>query len=242
MKMKRGWRKALDILNSKPVIGCFIFIILGLASVLAGNVIIQDGAIEVGDDLNASGVLFVNQSGGNVGIGTTSPDFKLETVGVIGSTGAAAGLTFQERDGAGDWVWYSDAGMGYLWTGAENAFSINATTGNVGIGTTSPGSKLHVGGNAYFSADVSALTFTDRTPYPSSLQEAYDALNSVEGIETINGTTIDKEKLHPILKSGEDGRSLSMSVSVLMEVNKDLVERVDVLEQALCNLEQTQFC
>jgi hypothetical protein len=32
------------------------------------------------------------------------------------------------------------------------------------------------------------------------------------------------------LKSGEDGRNLSMSVSVLLEVIKDLKKRIEVLE------------
>ena len=87
---------------------------------------------------------FVNINSGRVGIGTVSSDFKLETVGVIASTGASSGLVFQERDGAGDWTWYSDAGKGYLWTGSVNAFVINASTGNVGMGTATPAKLLHL--------------------------------------------------------------------------------------------------
>jgi hypothetical protein len=54
--------------------------------------------------------------------------------------------------------------------------------GNVGIGTTSPGYKLEVLGDIYASGDVSALTFTDRTPWFSG-----DALAAIKNIKGVNG-------------------------------------------------------
>lgn len=78
MKQKRGARKFLDILNSKPVIGALIFIMLSLVSVLAGNVIVNEGNINIENNLNSSGVLFVNSTSGKVGIGTSSPAYALE--------------------------------------------------------------------------------------------------------------------------------------------------------------------
>ncbi|MFZ2777676.1 MAG: FISUMP domain-containing protein, partial [Candidatus Moraniibacteriota bacterium] len=81
-------------------------------------------------------------------------------------------------------------------TGAV-ANTIYLKAGNVGIGTTSPSRKLRVvgdayisgllmadnidtGGSIYASGDVSALTFTDRTPYPKDLATAYEAVLSME--------------------------------------------------------------
>jgi hypothetical protein len=54
--------------------------------------------------------------------------------------------------------------------------------GNVGIGTTSPGYELEVTGDVYVSGDVSALTFTDRTPYFSG-----DALAAIKNISGTDG-------------------------------------------------------
>ena len=56
------------------------------------------------------------------------------------------------------------------------------TNGNVGIGTTSPGYELEVSGDGYFSGDVSALTFTDRTPFFDG-----DALAAIKGISGKDG-------------------------------------------------------
>jgi len=78
MKNERGMgKKLLEFLNSKPVIGVLIFIMLSLASVFAADVIVQDGALTTESDLNVSNVLFVDVSTGKVGIGTTGPGGEL---------------------------------------------------------------------------------------------------------------------------------------------------------------------
>jgi len=64
MKRKRGMGRFLDILNSKPVIGVLIFIMLSLATVLAGNVIVKEGSLSLDNNLNSSGVLYVNGTSG----------------------------------------------------------------------------------------------------------------------------------------------------------------------------------
>lgn len=71
--------------------------------------------------------------------------------------------------------------------------------GNVGVGTSGPSYPLHVVGNAYFSADVSALTFTDRTPYPDTLATAYAEIESIKRSQS-NAKQVDHSALHPNLK------------------------------------------
>ena len=68
---------------------------------------------------NSMGNLVLQQSGGNVGIGTTGPSERLHVAGnVLVSTAAVSPILF-----------------------------VSTTTGNVGIGTTNPGEKLVVAGN-----------------------------------------------------------------------------------------------
>ena len=72
------------------------------------------------------------QNGGNVGIGTTSPNYKLHVIGDINYTGSLYqnGSLFS---GSSQWL--------------NSGSNIYFSTGNVGIGTTSPSAKLHVQGD-----------------------------------------------------------------------------------------------
>ena len=111
--------------------------------------------------------VFVNSSG-NVGIGTTNPGYPLEVIG---------GAQFSVGDNA---LRISKAAVGYTgiyynriynsngfnltyWNGTSEVSGIKLVgpSGNVGIGTTSPGHKLSVVGTSYFSDAVFVGTPTD---------------------------------------------------------------------------------
>lgn len=177
---------------------------------------------------------------GNVGIGATSPSFLFDVQG-----GSVASIRILSSDSplvriystsgqanSRNWcfmtnhaVWgdmdlmQSNANGGDPRTAGTSRLYIK-NDGNVGIGTTSPTSPLYIVGNC------SADSFTDRTPYPDTTSLAYEALKSVEGKDGI----INKEKMHPILKEKEE-RNLSMTISVLLEVVKDLNKRIESLEE-----------
>jgi hypothetical protein len=103
--------------------------------------------------------------------------------------------------------------------------------GGVFVGATAAiGSELlRVDGNAYFDHDVSALTFTDRTPYPKNKKEAYDAVKSYR--KKADKDELDHDNLTTFVKSGTDGRNLSATVSALCEMMKDLDKRIENLEK-----------
>jgi len=95
-------------------------------------------------------------SGGNVGIGTTAPSYKLDVRGyiyssgyVIGGTGLCIGSDCRTKWPEGGGLTGSGT-TNYLakWTGSTSLgnSSIYENYGNVGIGTTNPSAKLHVAG------------------------------------------------------------------------------------------------
>jgi hypothetical protein len=100
--------------------------------------------------------LNIDNSNGNVGIGTTSPTRKLE----VDFTGSVYGAKFTRSDATGSSliefansagvksVIGYDAGVdGYKIGTASATNFVVKQSGNVGIGTTSPGAKLDIGGD-----------------------------------------------------------------------------------------------
>ena len=117
------------------------------------------------DDYNQ---LFI-QSGGNIGIGTSSPTFQLHVNSIDASDNVAyihhnnpsqsSGDVLKVRSDAGD-----NAGSALL-NVENNTGSALYVRGdrNVGIGTTSPSQKLHVAGNAYVTGQVQASNAVMKT-------------------------------------------------------------------------------
>jgi hypothetical protein len=109
--------------------------------------------------VTAGGSLVVNAAG-NVGVGTTSPSEKLEVAGGVLLNTNSARLRLQRSGGAAapNYIDFNNDPTSLLHfrsisstdTGSNIRMSISADTGNVGIGTTSPGAKLEVshGGSA----------------------------------------------------------------------------------------------
>jgi hypothetical protein len=98
----------------------------------------------------AGGTRFSVLGNGNVGIGTTAPDYKFDIRGADGSTiinvgGATNATIFQVgADASGDGFLYvkDSTGVAKIVLDADSNSYFN--NGNVGIGTTSPGSKLSI--------------------------------------------------------------------------------------------------
>lgn len=117
------------------------------------------------------------QTDGNVGINTTSPQFKLDIKGrmrvqtsTIGNIFTTPGIWFDDyRDGSNRiFFGMQDSIRLGIWgegtPGAGWAFNFNARNGNVGIGIAAPVNKLEVGGNISATGNLTANSFQFNTP------------------------------------------------------------------------------
>jgi len=122
------------------------------------------------DTGTASTRLFLDAASGNLGIGTSSPDNKLEvTVGdnaginIEQSGTAQTGyLNFRDSDGALQGRISYDHANDSLRFATNNSEKFRITSGgDVGIGTSSPSAKLDVRGGVLIAAATPQIQFTD---------------------------------------------------------------------------------
>ena len=103
---------------------------------------------------------FIINALGNVGIGTTDPDGELHVhssgveSNIAITAGGAAGFYLGTDNTGWSWLWNAGAGGISVGTDDTDAMSILAS-GEVGIGTTNPGSKLDVKGTLRLSGSTS---------------------------------------------------------------------------------------
>jgi hypothetical protein len=96
----------------------------------------------------------VYDNGTNVGIGTTTPQDKLDVNGHLTLSGGAREIRFRNAGGAVEqFVWHSGTSIG-MGPGSSSNSMFVTNAGNVGIGTSGPGTKLDVAGNIRASGTI----------------------------------------------------------------------------------------
>jgi hypothetical protein len=126
---------------------------------------------------------------GNVGIGTSSSTAKV-TISLAAPNVAGGQLIVKDPNYSGVALVQGGAGEGYLWNTSNNFLSIatNNTermrldaSGNLGIGTSSPGQKLTVAGTIE--------TTSGGVKYPDGTTQTTGALEKVDVYSTAGSTT-----------------------------------------------------
>jgi len=187
------------------------------------------GIVRVGtsDITNVTGItydLYVGSSG-DVGIGTTSPTYKLDVSGTGRFTGTISGGSNLELvNASGPYILVGEGtGVNQYgtidWDATNNVLriatqpyafgasggQINLTTGgNVGIGTTAPGGKLDVRGSAYFRG--SALGVTVAPSATGADIYFYEAGNPVIYLQSAGHTIFNNGYNFAIGSTSPDGR------------------------------------
>jgi hypothetical protein len=176
----------------------------------------------------------INGSSGNFGIGISNPSYKFQVAG-----GAIALDDDQPLRGGGRWlisgnqtavtVGTANPGLNLRFmSGADNPrIFVDGTTGNVGIGTTSPNQKLTVNGTIYgkeVKVDLSV-------PGPDYVFEENYKLPSLEEIKTY----IDQHKHLPEVPSAKEMEANGINVG---EMNMLLLKKVEEVMLHLIDLKK----
>ena len=117
---------------------------------------VMTGAGDADNDWKVVGKNMFAMPTGNVGIGTTTPDAKLEVDGQVKITGGSPGVgkvLTSDAAGLASWQTPSSGGSDNDWAiSGDDMYAM--ASGNVGIGTGSPGAKLDVRGNAFVTGPL----------------------------------------------------------------------------------------
>jgi len=115
----------------------------------------SDGVLK--NQLVANGTSWIN--GGNVGIGTTSPGYKLDVNGTLHSSNITLADGIYHEGDTNTYINFLSDTIQMATAGSVRAY-INSA-GNVGIGTTSPGGKLTVSANGAEGIEFFPNNFTN---------------------------------------------------------------------------------
>jgi len=183
---------------------------------------------------------------GNVGIGTTSPGAKLDVYGLLNVTRSDEGhyLQFGSEGGVGKISARNPTSAGYAtlnisqWNNTtERVVAAIDANGNVGIGTTSPGSKLDVNGNANIDGAVYAHSSETNTIAPSGGSISFHGAYSSIRVGTDHSWNIDVYNsgsplnAFKVAQNGNVGIGTTTSLSEKLSVNGNISTKKLIVTQ-----------
>ena len=194
-------------------------------------------------------------NGGNVGIGTTSPQARLHIGPVNGDT--AAHLYLASGNNSYGWrIDTQDSGAGVvplrIWrrtAGSDTQIiTANNADGNVGIGSTSPAYKLDVSGTIRATADIIAYSDARVKENVTTVENALEKVKALRGVTYTRKDTEDKSRKLGVIAqevleilpevvqqdtSGNYSVAYGNMVGVLIEAIKEQQRQIDDLKYLL---------
>ena len=149
----------------------------------------QTGVVIDGGNQHGRSGTILQPSGGNVGIGTITPTFKLDVNGEINATGLRINGT--------------PISAGSQWTSGTSNISYNA--GNVGIGTTNPNAKLEVAGNLSVTGtgNISAAGTIEGGNIKAKYQDVAEWVESSQALPAGTLVVLDHTKSNQVIASSQ---------------------------------------
>ena len=195
------------------ILSLTFIVIICFGLVFAGDVIVKDGNVEVGDDLNVSDVLFVNSTSGNVGVGTETPatilhlkgnlaDLRIEDTG----TNYATMRFFVNSLEKGSFRADNDGNFRFD-TLTSEAFRITSDN-DFGMGTISPNNRLEVVKDDAVADDITNIA---RLTHTTSGTVA-DGIGSglLFSAERVGGSTWSGSKIAGVMESVSSPESMGL--------------------------------
>jgi hypothetical protein len=178
------------------------------------------GVIRFGTGINGGTERMRIASDGNVGIGTANPISKLEVAGTI----SANGKNLLTSDGTSNYI-FTQANLYIQSASGGSTLGIITSTGNVGIGTTSPDHKLTISGGLLQINDTAGSTTTGKfgvysfggifeiNPRTSTGGFSLVGLAMNSSGDVGIGTTTPTDKLHVVNNTADKGITLERTSS-----------------------------
>jgi hypothetical protein len=216
--------------TGKLHVGNSSLILDGAAGNPLGNEIYNDGTQTVKDlivqsnasNLAGNTILNANGNTGSVGIGTTTPSslYKLDVNGTVNMTGfklSGAGLTngmVLTTDGTGKGTWTALPGQpSQFWGGSLSGSIHSLNSGNVGIGTSTPGSNLEVDGLTNPWISVNYKTATSHAGIFMGVSTCPTCFSNQSVTNDVVFSSVGAQAENVILQSNTKGKSLKFVTS-----------------------------
>jgi hypothetical protein len=182
----------------------------------------NQGTFEIWNGGTAAIAEFKNNSqsifNGDVGIGTTNPSAKLQTVS--SGLGDGGGIRITNSGAGGDdyriWPTATINGEGagkLIFTNSGGNVLTLTSSGNVGIGTFSPGYKLDINGNTNITGD---LYFNSNTALQAARKYVSTAILSNAGYTVIG--TVTGDALASSIRISIQGTASSVVINVMADI------------------------
>ena len=165
---------------------------------------------------STSGKIVIQDNGGNVGIGTSSPSEKLHvyhaTTNILAylQSGDADAILAMADNGGSVRIQNTSGNLRFLTGGTASTSGSNTsevmriTSSNVGIGTASPSEKLHVSGNVRIEGDLTVNGSYTQIDTDVNTTEQWNVTNDGTG----PAVTINQTGSQDIMDVQDDGTSV----------------------------------